>query len=291
MRSFPFFKYSPSGNMTLLIEDVGIPGAERAAIARNTMRCDHAGAEQVGYIDLLASPPRLEMMGGELCLNACRAMAALLQAMGRLSASARPDGCVAEPGWEYGLLASSGVEGTLPVRARALDDAAFPARHEAGVCLTLPAPADITSLAEEIYRVRLPGIVHLVLDAAQHAFPADWRAASAELRQRFALDREEAVGCLWLDAAVPSLTPVVWVRDTDETQLETACGSGTLACALFLTDRHPDFGLARTLRLQQYGGAMLEVSLDRAGSQLKAWINGTVDCIARGELFVDDAER
>lgn len=288
--------------MTLLIPDCSFGAAERAGLATHMMREGHLGAEQVGYVDTAASPPRLDMMGGELCVNACRAMAALLHAEGRLTLAAPP---VAElpasegSGWSYGLLRSSGVDEPVVIRARCRngDGNGFPIQHEAGVCLRLGPAPEITAVADDMHVVRLPGITHLILDAPRHRFPKDWRDASAALRRRFSLETEEAVGCIWLDAAVPSLAPVVWVRGTGHSVLETACGSGTLACALYLADRHPDYGHTDTIHIQQYGEEVLDVTLYRSRSftgvppggarqSLWAWISGTVDCVARGECFV-----
>ena len=290
MHGLPFFKYSPSGNMTLLVVDPGLSARERAAIARRIMNDDHVGAEQVGYIDTRSSLPRLEMMGGELCVNACRSMAALLHAENRLTPKTGLLPTDPEYGWKYGLLQSSGVTVPLEVRARSLDSGDFPARHEAGVCLRLPAFPKIVELDKGIALLRLPGISHLVLDSRHHAFPADWRSETEALRHRFALEEDEAVGCLWLDITGLALTPVVWVNATEMAHLETACGSGTLACALYLSAIQKDIEHSAPIRIRQYGGEILEVRLNATEDTLEAWISGNVDCVARGELFIDMAE-
>ena len=290
MRGFPFFKYSPSGNMTLLVVDSGLNASERAAIACRIMGDDHVGAEQVGYIDTCSPLPRLEMMGGELCVNACRSMAALLHAENRLTPKTTLLSTNPGQDWKYGLLQSSGVTVPLEIRARSMDSGHFPTRHEAGVCLRLSVFPEIEELDQGISLLRLPGISHLVLDVSRHAFPADWHNEAAAMRRRFALKKEEAVGCLWLDITGPSLTPVVWVKATEMAHLETACGSGTLACALYLSAMHEDIGDSAPIRIQQYGGEILEVSLNRSEDALEAWISGNVDCVARGELFINAAE-
>lgn len=298
MRSVPFLKYSPSGNMTILVPDCSYTPHERARLAALLMRPDHVGAEQVGYVDTAEPLPRLEMMGGELCVNACRAMAALLHAEDLLSDAAAPQGFAlpaeaadahdhTTSAWRYGLLAASGVARPLVVRARTVDQGAgLAARYEAAVCLPLAVPPVSEPVAPGMWLVRLPGIAHLILDAALHPVPEDWKNAAAGLRRRFNLEHEDAVGCLWLHTGPPAaVTPVVWVRATNDSQLETACGSGSLACAV-----HVLHGQG-TLAMRQPGGDTLSVSLCPAAHGqvgLYAWISGSAQCVARGEAFVMD---
>jgi diaminopimelate epimerase len=72
------------------------------------------------------------------------------------------------------------------------------------------------------------------------------------------------------------------VRATRATTLETACGSGSLACALHLLG-----GTGRVIFLQP-GGDTLTVDLHPSpdGGTL-AWISGQVGCVAWGTAFVD----
>jgi len=290
VRVLPFFKYSPSGNITILVPEPSLPPETRASCASLIMGPGHLGAEQVGYVDPVSNPPRLEMMGGEFCVNACLAMAALLHAEGRLILPSPPGGFSIpdqdrpDPDWRYGLLQSSGTPRLLAVRAKVCAEAeasGLAAAREAGACLSLPVLPPVENLAEGIELVRLPGISHLILDAAFHPVPADWRGASAALRRAFHLENEEAVGCLWLENGTDAfLTPVVWVKATGEAQRETACGSGSMACALHLLQ-----GAGR-IRIRQQGGNVQEVILREDAEGFQIWVNGRVECIARGECFV-----
>jgi hypothetical protein len=232
------------------------------------------------------------MMGGEFCVNACRAMAALLHAEQRLSLLAPPEGFMcpdpepdrerADPNWRYGLMRCSGAPGDLAVRARELN----PFTTEAGVCLRLSALPPVEDLAEGIHLVRLPGISHLILNTTLHPVPADWRKAAAGLRRRFKLEDEEAAGCLWLDHDKTALLmPVVWVRATDTAQQETACGSGSLACALHLLQGKGQNG--GRVNIRQPGGEALDIIVREQAKSIRIWISGRVACVARGEAFVD----
>ena len=276
MRRELFVKSSPSGNVTILVRDASLSPLERAASAAELMGTDHVAAEQVGFVDIHAVPPRLDMMGGEFCMNATRSFAALLYGEGLL-ASGQDD-------WFHGTVSVSGMKESLQVRVRGKMEAC-----EAFALIDLPQQPPLRRVAEGIHEVRVPGIVHLVLDATFHPLPADWELHTKDLFERFHLMEEEAAGCIWLkkDGAGgnPSLIPFVRVRETGTTCAETACGSGTLAAATVIWDENGD---RMPLSIRQPGGDSLIVSpeISRFPEGWAAWVGGTVFTIARGEAFV-----
>lgn len=89
MRVLPFTKYSPCGNTTILVREASLSPADRARVAAEIIAPGHLEAEQAGYVDTAAPVPRLDMMGGEFCVNATRAFAALLAEEGKLSPGKR----------------------------------------------------------------------------------------------------------------------------------------------------------------------------------------------------------
>lgn len=89
MRVLPFTKYSPCGNTTILVRESSLSPADRARVAAEIIAPGHLEAEQAGYVDTAAPVPRLDMMGGEFCVNATRAFAALLAEEGKLSPGKR----------------------------------------------------------------------------------------------------------------------------------------------------------------------------------------------------------
>ena len=232
MRSLPFVKSSPCGNTTILIRNTPLSPALRALAAAEMMAPDHLQAEQVGFVDTVARPPRLDMMGGEFCLNATRSLAALLLSEGKLAPAPVLNGA-AEDGrnWHEGLVSVSGMPVPLHVRARFLDEGCC---VEAGVLLELPKAPVVHRLEEGLYEARVPGITHLVLDADVHPLPED---PSAETRTRLAdagLLSGEAAGCIWLhglrdlsEQGEAAISPFVWVRDTGSICAETACAIPT----------------------------------------------------------------
>ena len=279
MRVLPFTKYSPCGNTTILVRDASLSASERARVAAEIIAPGHLEAEQAGYVDTTAPVPRLDMMGGEFCVNATRAFAALLAEEGRLSPEEAPEGNAL-----CGTVSVSGVSERLRVRVRRL----APHRFESAVLLDLPEAPPLEAVAPGIHLVRVPGIAHLVLDAATHPLPADKDRGTAEFFSRFGLLGEDAAGCIWLHREPSGLriTPFVWVRGTGTTYAETACGSGTLAASIVCRDVHGDVG---DLSLMQPGGEPLRVV--EAGSAhpggWAAWVGGPVRFLARGDVFVE----
>ena len=70
-----------NGNETALVYDC--PKKERKKIAVKLLN----EVEQVGFVSTKATLPKLEMMGGELCLNATLAFASTLNKSGKLATS------------------------------------------------------------------------------------------------------------------------------------------------------------------------------------------------------------
>lgn len=315
MRMIPFWKVTPGGNPTLFLRSEDVPPARRAPLAAALMDPMSIGAEQTGFIRFgHGGVPRLDMMGGEFCLNASRAFAFLLAVSGFLQESVS--------GEFSGCIEVSGADGPVPVKVWAAvpetgsqeymahDEASSgirPGSHaeahgtwgsavaEASLRFgSIPVPED----AEGARVVRLPGIVHVIHDGMAPA-DAEMESFCTGERLRLGLGGEEAVGHLWVtpgacDAAadpgtgegkVPllSLYPVVWVRDTATLCRETSCGSGTLACAA--DARHRSGG--DVFSVVQPSGSALTVAFRRAGEMMEVGISGPVRMAARGEA---DAE-
>ncbi|MCC8194609.1 MAG: diaminopimelate epimerase [Deltaproteobacteria bacterium] len=285
-RSVPFYKLSPGGNPTILVRDdnllsFGTTAQERAAIARAFMDPDILGAEQVGFLDTSRPLPHMEMMGGEFCVNAIRSAALVFAMLGLL-----PQTPVS--GHYEGTITASGTVDPVRVRVRISSvKTGTPATEgDAAVAVSFAsaAPKDLVrEYPNGETLVHLPGITHLLLDAARHPLPESPLAAAAAKRKEHGLENREAAGVIWYapapDGAV-SITPVVHVAATGSSVAETACGSGSLALALLLARSG-----TTNIAVRQPSGHDIRVSFEQPAtpsSPLTAWIDGIVRLTADG---------
>lgn len=282
MRILHFLKYSPCGNITILIKNTSLSPHERALAATEIISPAHLGAEQAGYVDTTGALPRLDMMGGEFCLNATRSLAVFLLTEGLLTP--------ADTGWHTGKASVSGMTVPLDIKARSVS-AAGGHLFEAAVLLDLPSPPTIEAPDPGIKLVRVPGIAHLVFDACRHPLPSAGEKAIPAYLRRYGLEHEEAAGCIWLHRPLSperlsAITPFVWVRATDTIYAETACGSGTLAAALVCFQEQSD---PAPLALLQPGGEALTVTpaVSRHAGGCAADVSGPVRLLAEGNVFVE----
>ena len=218
----------PAGNLTAIVRHAALE--ERLALAKSVLE---AGiAEQVGF----EVPPvcggcgRLEMMGGEFCGNAVRSF-------GFLKAAERWTG-----GRHTMEVEISGAAQPVSVTVDLGSGTAF-AR------MPLPLGLEECEVAGAAYPlVRMEGIIHLIAEdtAPSEAFVEQALAAVARLSP-------EAFGVMFLQE--DSLTPAVWVRETQSLVWEGSCGSGSLACGWYRTQKRlpmPD-GEVRCAFLQRGG--------------------------------------
>lgn len=283
-----FAKLSPTGNITILLRG-DFPPSERAAMSMKVIDVHHLHAEQAGAIRY-EPVPRLDMMGGEFCLNGTRAFAALLAFEGKLEE---------RDGEFYGAVESSGADGPLSVRVRLINESTA----HAAVRMLMTEPPIPEELEPGVWLVRLPGIWHLLLDTALHPIPlgtgrhlvpmdAELIDESARWRQKYGLETQEAAGVTRFrqEGRRLSIVPVVWVALTNSACVETACGSGSLAAVLLaakslapVQSHQTTHGIRGEWQVEQAGG-VLEIAPDPTGYGI--WVGGNVQRIAEGEVFV-----
>jgi diaminopimelate epimerase len=230
----------------------------------------HMSAEQAAFVDVANRSMR--MAGNEFCVNGTRAFGALLD-------MERPqhDRATAEErhyeanvsGWPTPV--SLLVQGTEPT-------------WDVTALLRLP-DCPIEHPSSGVHIVRLPGIVHLLIDASCHRLPEDCEAAGAQLRRQYGLEQDEASGIVWWRVCQGRLDmlPLVTVRDAGTTCLESACGSGALALALAIGQDTPG---TNELPIQQPSGDCLLVRILQNPMGRMASIGGAVTLIARGHLWL-----
>ena len=294
MPALTFSKWSPGGNTTLLFPDAGQRPAEQARLASLALDSSMLGGEQAGFVNL--SQHKLRMAGGEFCVNASRAVGALLAytaqysgpeqgVLGKDVEGGEQKTEAAAPAEHPARLDEIQVSGwQTPVRLRTRGSAPL---WQVEALLRLPEYS-ITTIEKGAHLVRLPGICHLLLGGATHPLPDDCHAVAAQLRQQHGLEAEPAAGVIWWRECqgLLDMLPLVHVRDAGTTFLENACGSGALALALCLARA----GTRRSFSIMQPGGSALDVRLFAESGLDMAGIDGPVSLVARGKVWLPDPD-
>lgn len=209
-------KVLPGGNSTIIVESDVEPEL-RAKVSNILMGSDYLCAEQVGFLrpptDLQKADARLEMMGGELCINALRSTAALLYSKDKSKTNVR--------------LESSGFSGIIQCTNKNEND-----RIETAIQISCPL-----NFKEKPYGtlVQMEGIAHLVRKVK--ILP---EKKNAEEEFRSILKKDSDLSALPACGFMPCIEdgknimfmPLVYVRDTASMIFETGCGSGSIAVAL-----------------------------------------------------------
>jgi len=202
----------PAGNVTLFVL-TGVEKEKRADIANKLMAMESFGAEQVGFITMPNDSRclcRLEMMGGEFCGNASRALALYLAKKHDVSGKM--------------LIEVSGSPEPVEVWTDTEKGEAF---------AKMPLPKNIEPFilsGVDCMKVDLDGISHLV---AESELP-DKRIVIAAEGMFENDDSIAAYGMLFFNKYDMSMIPFVKVKETGSFVREGSCGSGTVAVAASL---------------------------------------------------------
>lgn len=202
----------PAGNITIFVLDE-VAKELRAEVANKLMAIKELEAEQVGFLTAPNDPNcqcRLEMMGGEFCGNASRALGLYL---------AKKQGKSGKM-----LIEVSGSEKPIAVNA---DIEAQTASAE------MPLPKKIEPFifsGIECTRVDLDGISHLIAEVGT----PDRRMIMAAENLFGDDDSIAAYGIMFFEKYTMEMVPFVKVKATDSLVREGSCGSGTVAAAASL---------------------------------------------------------
>lgn len=257
-----FSKILPGGNSTIIVESP-VECALRPGVANILMKPNYLNAEQVGFLVPARSnnaDARLEMMGGELCINALRSTSALLFSR--------------DAGKNILRLESSGFQGMLLCENNKMNDVVT-------TTITLECPL-VYEPMEGGDLVKLDGIAHLV--CREEVLPE-----SAVLMSAFReiVGRNQVIASYAAAGYMPyvetadgvSFCPLVYVRDTNSFILETGCGSGSIAIALL---RYAKQGKKRT-RVMQPSGEPYTVTVEPKNDQnVRITLESSVRVIASG---------
>ncbi len=269
----------PGGNLTYIIveeEQESLNAVDTTLHERILKRFPQL--EQGGRLmppRLQGSAARLEMAGGELCGNALRCLAGLVAAtwaneMSIPSTLIRTEEVFLEGSTLTARLEISGYEGQLECRVlrdgeQYSVEVAMPLIREKAISIEQTLSLSRRDLLCDV--VRLSGISHVVFQNAGIASLTDKERSAllALAEEEFSLQDSPAIGLIDL---IPSekglqIDPFVWVRTVETFFFETACGSGTVACAISQSITANDNSDVERTYLQPSGKSLV-VRLSRA---------------------------
>ena len=241
----------PAGNRTALVEGE-IPRQDYGPVAAQLLGASDLAAEQVGFVCPALGDTavgRLEMMGGEFCGNASRSF-------GLFMAQRRGLG-----------------ETEIPIEISGAKESLLVKLQEGEAWVQMPLPKEITTLAlpqlqGEVPLVDLGGIVQVLLPG----IPPQEALGRESIHRVYDLTGSPAVGVLFWSG--DTMTPLVWVKETDSFVWESSCGSGTLAVAAYRSQQTREGITALTLR--QPGGVLRAQVRREEGVLVSASLGGPV---------------
>jgi diaminopimelate epimerase len=261
-----FEKLSPGGNDTIIVRSF-VHQTERASLSRTIMNSEYVGGEQVGYLTLDPAPDidaRLDMMGGELCINALRCAATILS-------EERCKNII--------HIASSGTDQIFECNCERRVEAMY-----STIRLTLELR--MQRLCQRSTLIQLPGISHLLYELSSEERMTDLIALFTELRTKneSILSSQPAFGIIPFRRCANDflIYPVVSVTATNSVVPETGCGSGSIALALALCGNRRE----KTYSVRQPCGTTYSVSLEKTkkgfevslGSPMRRLVSGLAYC-------------
>jgi len=277
-----FIKANPTENMTVFVFDQ-VPRSMYMEIAKQIMDYSNIHAEQVGFIEKTSPDKgeacvRLHMMGGEFCVNATRALAAILvqrehckiqKKEGKFIVPLEVSGsdeiifCEVEPNNKNNDMSSSISTAKIPSPKRIQD---FTITYK--------------NVIHEGSLVEFSGITHLIVDSKGIDSKEEFFInVKKNLRH---LD-SEALGVMFFNEEESYMDPLVYVKSTESVIWERGCGSGTAALGTVLSHR-----LKKNIDMvvKQPGGDLEVVTEWKENKISNIYLKGVVDITAEGTLYI-----
>ena len=208
---------NPGGNKTALVRSTNFTDKQKYLINRLIME-KYFEVEQVGFLSNETN--RLEMAGGEFCMNATRC-------------------AVYEYSKEKEKSIEISVSGTNKnLIGRVLND------NKVEIKLDISKNIDeLIEVQNNFTLVKIDGILIVIFDEKQskeyiRKIKDNEDLAKKELKKFMSKSiqtNKKAIGIMLLEKVSDKIkiNPVVWVKDIDTVFYETACGSGSLATAIY----------------------------------------------------------
>ena len=258
-------KVYPGGNTTAIVQ-TRVSEAQRSPIAAAIMAADTT-IEQVGFLRPSdVADARLDMMGGELCINAVRSVAAIVGKTNPTKTTVSiHTATLREP-----LLCTNSYT----------DDAGL------NVGVNWQVEYKLDELDEEHGVVHLGDISHVLCRRDELPSEAETDTIFAVVSKRFAhlLDGLLAFGIIPFVVAGEKyhIRPVVHVPAVPSTIPETGCGSGSLALALAVL--MPTGG---QLEVVQPSGVPYRITIAESDGVIQASLESPVEVLGRRTIAVD----
>lgn len=230
--------YNPGGNITALVKGCEYNKEEKKIINDLIMK-ENSLVEQVGFLS--DKEYRLEMAGGEFCLNATR--------------------CAV-----YDYL--NGKEGNIKISVSGVKDIIkgfILSNGKVEVIMNInKSISDLISIKDNLYLINLDGILIVIMNYSD----------SKEYINRLKINKNKemnnikenilnkidsdasAIGLMLLEDN--KINPIVWVKDIDTLFYETACGSGSLGTAIYNYYINKD----TNMNIIQPSGYSIDIELD-----------------------------
>ena len=255
---------NPGGNKTALVKGINYTDKQKRLINKLIME-KYLDVEQVGFLS--NEKNRLEMAGGEFCVNAtrCAVYEYLKGEKGELEISV------------------SGAEKML--KGKVIDNDK--------VEVTMKIEKDLKDLIEmknDFTCVKIDGILIAVLNEEKsekyiEKLKENEELTKIELKEIMKKElnsKEKAEGIMLLEKENGNIriNPIVWVKEIDTVFYETACGSGSLGTAIyeFLNNK------STSSKLIQPSNYTIEIDLDVKDNYIK---NAKICGVVKEESYAD----
>ena len=273
-----FIKVNPTENMTVFVLD-NLPRAKYMEIANKIMNYNNIYAEQVGFIEAPMlknsnASVRLQMMGGEFCGNASRALAAVAVNRG------------------YQNITEEKEKFIVPLEVSGLDEVIYcyvePKSSNAyEVAVKMPLQRSIKDIEVEyknmVYKgkiVELYGISHAVFFTNDKSLKEEFFNKVMSEIDNFNYD---AFGVMFFDEKEKFMTPLVYVNDTKSLIWERSCGTGTVALGVVLSYLHKR---NMDMNIHQPGGKVQIITEWKEDKVTNIILKGMAYIVAEGEVYI-----
>ncbi len=249
---------NPGGNKTALVNGNEYTDNQKRLINKAIMK-KNSQVEQVGFLSNKIN--RLEMAGGEFCMNGTR--------------------CAI---WEY----LKGKEGEIEISVSGTNKMILgKVLNDKKVEIQLDIGKNIANLYEvknDFTCIKIDGILIAILNEEKsktyiQKLKQDEEKTKNELKQLMITEidsKEKAIGIMLLEkeAGKTKINPIVWVKEIDTVFYETACGSGSLGTAIYNYLKNKD----KKIEIIQPSGYSINVQLKENKNYIeKAIISGIVE--------------